>query len=76
MSIDTTTEYRLLLTAREAARLLSVSERTLYDLTVPRGPIPCVKIGSRGVRYARAALQAFARGGCGAATGVQEDQQP
>lgn len=46
----------LLLTAREAARALSCSERTLWGLTVPRGPIPSIKIGTRGVRYSREAL--------------------
>lgn len=43
---------------RDAARLLSISERTLWSLTVPRGPIPCVRIG-RSVRYAVAALEAY-----------------
>lgn len=47
----------LLLTARDAARLLSVSEKTLHRLTAPRGPIPCVRIGPRGVRYTPAALE-------------------
>ena len=30
----------LLLTARESAKLLSISERTLYDLTAPARPYP------------------------------------
>lgn len=30
----------------EAARMLGISARTLDDLTVPRGPIPCARIGS------------------------------
>ncbi len=41
----------MLLTAMEAARSLSVCEKTLWTLTHPRGPIPAVRIG-RAVRYA------------------------
>lgn len=40
---------RLLLTGRDAARALSVCEKTLWTLT-QRGEIPCIKIG-RAVRY-------------------------
>jgi excisionase family DNA binding protein len=39
----------LLLTAPEAARLLAVSERTVWALT-DRGELPCVRIG-RAKRY-------------------------
>jgi excisionase family DNA binding protein len=42
---------RLLLTARDAARALAVSERTLWGLTSPRGPIRSVRVGERSVRY-------------------------
>jgi predicted DNA-binding transcriptional regulator AlpA len=49
----------LLVDVREAARLLACSERTLWGLTSPRGPIPSVKIGRRSVRYSVADLQAF-----------------
>jgi hypothetical protein len=41
-----------------AARLLSVSERTLWGITAPRGPLPCVRIG-RSVGYAVADLVAY-----------------
>jgi excisionase family DNA binding protein len=41
----------LLLSAREAAKSLRVSERTLWALTQPRGPIPFVRVGRRGIRY-------------------------
>lgn len=37
----------ILLSAREAAKSLSVSQRTLWNLTAPRGPIPSVKLGTR-----------------------------
>jgi|GEM_PF-5505896 len=35
----------LLVREREAARLLSIGTRKLWDLTEPRGPIPVVWIG-------------------------------
>jgi len=35
----------LALRAREAAQRLGISTRTLWALTAPRGPIPCVRIG-------------------------------
>jgi hypothetical protein len=51
---------RLLLTPPEAAAALAVSERTLWALTYPRGPIPVVRIpDTRTVRYSMAALQEF-----------------
>lgn len=46
----------LLLTAREAAARLSVSEKTLMRLTAPKGSLPVVRIGKRGVRYTPAAI--------------------
>jgi hypothetical protein len=56
---------QLLLTPRAAAAALFVSERTLWGLTAPRGPIPAVRIG-RAVRYDLEALRyyiAVQRGG-------------
>jgi excisionase family DNA binding protein len=47
----------LLLTSRQAAEALAISERKLWDLT-KRGDIPVVRIG-RSVRYAPADLQAW-----------------
>ncbi len=38
---------KMLLGMREAAIILSVSQRTLWARTAPRGPIPAVRIGSR-----------------------------
>jgi hypothetical protein len=49
---------QLLLTARAAAAALSVSERTLWALTHPRGPLPAVRLG-RAVRYDVRDLAAF-----------------
>ena len=58
MSSDTLTPIpdRLAVPPREAARLLSISERTLWGLTAPRGPIPAVRLG-RSVRYDVGALR-------------------
>ena len=38
---------RLLLSARDAAAALSISERTLWSITAPRGDLPCVRVGQR-----------------------------
>ena len=37
---------RLALRPQEAARALGVSLRTLWTMTSPRGPIPCVRLPS------------------------------
>lgn len=47
----------LLIDAREAARLLSISDRTLWTMT-NRGEIPCVRIG-RSVRYSPDDIRAW-----------------
>jgi excisionase family DNA binding protein len=47
------------MTIHEAADYLRVSPRTVYAITYPRGPLRCVRVGPRGVRYTLAALQAF-----------------
>lgn len=36
-----------LLSAKEAAKHLGVSQRTLWAISAPRGPLPVVRIGSR-----------------------------
>ena len=46
----------LLLTARQAAKLLNISERTLYARTAD-GSIAVVRIGNRGIRYDPADLR-------------------
>ena len=47
----------LLLSIREAARMLGISERTLWSLTAPRGPIKCVRTSATGrVLYSRQSL--------------------
>lgn len=54
---QTVVELRKLLTPKEAAALLSISERTLWTLT-NNGEIPAVRIG-RSVRYDPADLAAW-----------------
>lgn len=49
---------RLMITARETARRLSISERTLWSLTKD-GVIRAVKVGKRGVRYPVAEIESF-----------------
>lgn len=51
---------RLLLGARDASHALSICEKTLWSLTEPRGPIPCVRIGKR-VLYSLDALREWIR---------------
>lgn len=61
--MDTTlTPPSLALRPREAAQALGISPRTLWGLTAPRGPIPCVRVGSgkrQSVLYPVADLQAW-----------------
>jgi excisionase family DNA binding protein len=49
---------RLLVDQEEAARLMSVSPRTVYNLR-KAGRLQAVRIGSTGVRYDIADLRAF-----------------
>jgi excisionase family DNA binding protein len=58
----------LLFNAREAARLISVSPRTLWTLA-NSGQLPQIKVGRRGVRFALADLKKFIdRQRCGGET--------
>jgi predicted DNA-binding transcriptional regulator AlpA len=51
---------KLLLTPREAAAALSISERTLWAITAPRGPLPAVRPGGgRSVRYSMTSLRRY-----------------
>jgi predicted DNA-binding transcriptional regulator AlpA len=52
----TTPAPTLLLKADEAAAALQVCEKTLWNLTAPRGSIPCIRLG-RSIRYSVAALE-------------------
>lgn len=55
--METKSVERMLISPREAAKTLSICERTLYALT-KRGDIPAVKIG-RCVRYDIESLKQF-----------------
>jgi len=57
---------KLLLSAREAAKALSISARTLWSMTAPRGPIPCLRLNSR-VLYPVDGLKKWIDGETGAA---------
>lgn len=59
--------------ASEAAKLLSVSPRTLWAKTAPRGPIRSVRIG-RDHHYPVAELERFLREGMEAASCDSSDQ--
>lgn len=47
-----------LLTPAQAAEVLSVSERTLWSLSDPRGPIPVIRL-KRSVRYCPHTLRSW-----------------
>ena len=49
---------RILLTTREAAAFLGLSERKVWSLTAPRGPLPAIRI-SRSIRFSAADLEGF-----------------
>lgn len=49
-AINSAATERLLLTRRECAQVLGLSERTVYELT-KSGALPSVRFGARGVRY-------------------------
>ncbi len=47
----------LLLTPREAAKALAISDKTLWNITEPRGTIPAIRVGERSLRYSVLALE-------------------
>ena len=58
MPAEITPAPKLLISARDAARALSICEKSLWSMTAPRGPIPVVHIG-RSVRYSVDALREY-----------------
>lgn len=48
-----------LLTPKEAAKILRIGDRTLFNRTYPHGPIAAVRIGPNCVRYTHEALQRY-----------------
>ncbi len=61
----------LLLRPREAARLLAISERTLWTLTHERGEIRCIRL-HRAVLYPRAELVRWINSKMGEADGLDK----
>lgn len=57
MTATTTMNPAQLITARQAAKILCISEKTLYTLT-KRGDVKAVRIG-RSVRYAQGELECY-----------------
>ena len=45
--MKSTQELRLLRSAREAAEALGICEKTLWNVSEPRGDLPVVRIGRR-----------------------------
>jgi predicted DNA-binding transcriptional regulator AlpA len=50
-------KQKLLLAAAEACEALSVSRKTLYLISQPRGPLPCVHLTKSCPRWPVAAIQ-------------------
>jgi len=51
-------QEKILLSKGEAAQALSISEKKLWSLTQPRGPIQAVRLGNR-VLYSPETLRSF-----------------
>lgn len=69
----------LALRPREAVKALGISARTLWGLTAPRGPIPCLRIGHgkrQTVLYPVAELQAWLSREAEVAKGGNDDNAP
>jgi hypothetical protein len=47
MPSDAPTTCKMALSAREAAQTLSICPKTLWSHTIPRGTIPCFRVGTR-----------------------------
>ncbi len=72
----TSTPTPLALRPRDAALALGISARTLWGLTAPRGPIPCLRIGHgkrQSVLYPVAELQAWLSRQAEAVNGGDDD---
>lgn len=68
----------LALRPRDAARALGISPRTLWGLTAPRGPIPCVRVGAgrrQSVLYPVVALHDWLSRGANAEKGGGDDDR-
>lgn len=47
-----------MITAKDVAKMLGISRGAVYDLAAPRGPIPCVRLGPRCMRFNVADIEA------------------
>src|SRR3569833_2163307 len=47
------------ITADEAAAILGVSKRMVYDLAAPHGPIPCARYSAKCVRFESQDVEAY-----------------
>lgn len=47
-----------MITAEDVAKMLGISRGAVYDLAAPKGPIPCVRLGRRCMRFNRADIEA------------------
>jgi hypothetical protein len=76
--MTTQTPGPLALRPRDAAKALGISLRTLWGLTAPRGPIPCLRLGNgkrQAVLYPVAQLQAWLSRQAGPAKGGGDDAE-
>lgn len=55
---ETQTHTSMALRPKHAAKALGIGQRKLWSLTAPRGPIPCVRVGTC-VLYPTDALHAW-----------------
>ena len=53
-----TSQAKFLLSVAETARALNLSRKKLWQITAPRGDLPCIKIGTR-VLYSPADIMAW-----------------
>ena len=53
-----TNQPKLLLSVVETARALNLSRKKLWEITAPRGDLPCIRIGTR-VLYVPADIAAW-----------------
>ena len=49
----------MMITAEEVAEILGTSRGAVYDLAAPKGPIPCVRMGRRCIRFNHDDVQAY-----------------
>lgn len=53
-------QIQIALSPKFAARALSISEKTLWNISTPRGSLPCVRMGKSRISYFVHQIQAWA----------------